>query len=1092
MAGFRLITGNRLETLAEHLACSLADAPSPPLTPEIIVVQNPDMGRWLTTILSAEQGICANVRFPLPNSFIREILSLITGGDTAESCFRTEVLLWNIMARLPELSAKEVGAPIRPYLAAGNSRKAYHLARSLASLFDRYSVFRPEFLLSWEQKKTVTSNPNEPWQAALWREIGEQCSASTPAGRHHASLIQEARGHLLSRNPLPHRFPSRLNLFAISSLPPAHADILAGLSRQCDITLYILNFCQEYWEDIVSDRDISRLQRDSPPGELYLSRGNPLLAALGRLHKDFLASCRSYDPAEEELFISPAGNHLLASIQKDILELVDRPGAPDSQCDPLTVDPNDTSIQVHLCHSRLREIEVLHDHILHLLNDTPDLSPGDIRVCAPDLKEYIPLVRAVFEVGNQHTFVPYTIIDPLRKSGSLTETFLALLDLTESRITAGQVLEIIGTQPVRRCFGLSENDLFQVRQMIEKAGIRWGMDGEDRQRQGLPLFGENSWQAGIDRLLLGYAMHSGNTDLYREILPVDTTLGESTELLGTFLECVSTLFNCIRTNRIPCSAEEWSDRLLATLDRCLTPDDDEEEEYLHIRRILRGLSLHSGQALYTANLESGTIRDHLRLSLESENQRSSSPGFLSGGVHFCTLTEARSIPCRVICLIGMNDLEFPRPAQEMSFDLMAAHPRPGDRSIRIDDRAIFLETLVSARDQLYISYIGRSAIDDTMLSPSVLVSDLLDIIDQGYLRKGHHNGSNPPRLLTIHSLQPFHPCYFRGSAVNFKSSFSRENCLAARSLMSDRVAPLPFLHRPLPQPPDSLRHTDILTLSTFFLNPIRFLCTERLNIRIRPRPDVPAEDEPFVVTGLERYRLENEILRHHRAGHDSESLFLARKAAGDLPVGQTGKTLFHRTWNDIEKLEKRLAALDPGPVLPPMPVHLIFPPFTISGIIDAAYSNGLVRLRCASVKAGDRIRAWILHLIHGAAVGNHQETGRTMLLGKDRTYIFHPVKDPEAELRKMLTLYWQGLTGPISLFAETSLAFALSRFEKKTEEESLNRARDVWNGSSFRTGECEDPYYRIAFRNRDPLDTDFMRTAETLFLPLLDHQEQIS
>lgn len=56
-------------------------------------------------------------------------------------------------------------------------------------------------------------------------------------------------------------------------------------------------------------------------------------------------------------------------------------------------------------------------------------------------------------------------------------------------------------------------------------------------------------------------------------------------------------------------------------------------------------------------------------------------------------------------------------------------PQKGDRAKRDDDRYLFLEALLSAQDVFYISYIGQSQKDGKERLPSILLSQLLDIIN---------------------------------------------------------------------------------------------------------------------------------------------------------------------------------------------------------------------------------------------------------------------------------------------------------------------------------------------------------------------------
>ena len=93
---------------------------------------------------------------------------------------------------------------------------------------------------------------------------------------------------------------------------------------------------------------------------------------------------------------------------------------------------------------------------------------------------------------------------------------------------------------------------------------------------------------------------------------------------------------------------------------------------------------------------------------EKLNETRGAKGFISGRVTFCAMLPMRSIPFKVICIIGLNENTFPRQKSSLEFDLMAKHPVKGDRNNRDSDRYLFLETLISAKERLILSYVGQS------------------------------------------------------------------------------------------------------------------------------------------------------------------------------------------------------------------------------------------------------------------------------------------------------------------------------------------------------------------------------------------------
>ncbi len=1096
MSGITLFSGNRLELLAELLAARTGSQPLPPLVAETVVVQNPGMARWLSMRLAERQRICANCSFPLPNIFIREIIGRIIPGLPAISSHRREIMLWHLMALLPDLAGDPRGGALRSYLKTGDQSRCLQLAGRIAALFDQYTIFRPEMIKAWEQGRSTGNDPNEPWQRELWLRLVRRInnSADTP-DPHHSDLLKTAVERLENNDFPVKELPPRVALFGISSMPPAHLHLLAALARHLPVSIYLLNPCQEYWEDILSDRDCDRLRcRAGHGAPLYLERGNPLLASMGRLNRDFLSMCRNHDPEEDELFVVPEGRTLLAAIQRDILQLRDRGNGPESEA-PLEIEPDDHSLRIHSCHSPLREVELLHDHLLHLFAKDPELDPEEILVICPDLATYGPLIRTVFTAPDAPgARIPCNIAaQGLFTENRLVETFLAILELAGSRVTASEVLKIMESPPVRRRFNILADDLPTIRYWIRSSGIRWGMDRKDRQLHGLPPFSENSWQAGLDRLLLGYAMANDNQTLFDGILPGSEINGEEAEILGRFLDCTATLFRFVRAMRQPRPAGEWSELLLALLDGCFTVDEETEEELQLVGNVLRELRDFARRAGYREPLGPDTVRIRLKQDLAPEQPGTAGArGLLNSGVTCCQMTTLRAIPFKIICVLGMNDTVFPRPQQTTSFDLMAGHPRPGDRSRRLDDRDLFLQTLLAAREQLYISYVGQSPLDDRCRPPSVLVSELLDVVCQGFRPAGGSEVDIIGRLVTRQHLQPFHPDYFQARPGGLQTSFSKENRAAAQALLSEKSGPAPLFSSPLPPPPESWRLVALESLRRFFLHPVRTLLEERLRIRLASDPETLADLEPFTITGLERYQLETDLLQDLLAGRELDDILKIKRAAGLLPVGRTGESLFEEIRSRVEVLGQRLRDLQPGPRQPGRDVDLVISGFTLHGRLEGIHANTLVRLRSARIKAKDQIRAWLDHLVHGVIQARAgEEPGETLLLGTDGAFRLGPVANPEAELARLLDLYWQGLGRPLPLFAESSHAFAVELLRGGTRDQGVARARRAWLGNEYQAGEGESPYFRLCFQGRDPLDDEFMDTARDFFRPLLEHREKV-
>jgi exodeoxyribonuclease V gamma subunit len=1085
MTNLNLYTSNRLEILADKLAEVLSTPLASPMEPEIIVVQSKGMERWISMEIARRFGICANVRFPFPTVFIYEIIGKVIPDLPEQSPFDPKFLTWKIMKILPTLIEMPAFESIKNYLDKGGfDLKGFQLAERIADLMDQYLLYRPDWIFRWEKGE------EDHWQAVLWRALinGNEKIHRAALEKKFVEMLQQAGSQM-------NDFPQRVSVFGISSLPLFHIQILAAISEFTEVHLFLMNPCREFWFDILSDREIKRVtaqhhDRSISNEDLHAEKGNSLLASMGSLGRDFLGMINDFEIQELSHFEEPGDGTLLSHIQSDILNLLDR----DESSTKTTISENDGSIQVHSCHSPMREIEVLQDQLLKMFEQNRDLLPKDILVMAPDIEIYAPYVQAVFDLPlDDPRRVPFSITDRnVRKENQVIEAFFAILDLFGSRFGAAQVMTIIESPTVRQKFEISEAEIDLVRHWIADTRIRWGIDRDNRRNLGLPATSENTWQAGLERLLLGYAMPAGGEKMSADILPYDHIEGSEAVVLGNFVEFTDRLFKTVELLEQSRTLEQWSNFLRDLITQFLDAKEDTQNELTLLWQTLNDLVKIQNESGFTGKVAIQIIRNYLEHQLE---KTSFGYGFMTGGVTFCSMLPMRSIPFKVICLIGMNDTAYPRQEPKLGFNLMTKHPRPGDRSRRKDDRYLFLEALLSAREKLYISYVGQGIQDNSTIPPSVLVSELLDYIETGFEIPGNKILDH---LVTKHRLQAFSPEYFKGNKKFF--SFSNEHFQAANRLLAPRQSPVFFISTGLSVPDDELKQVEIADLSRFLLNPAKFLLNKRLGIYLDEAIAILDESESFKIEYLDRYLLEQNLLEKRIDGKNLQKFLKTTKAAGTLPHGTVGDCIYENLSSNVEYFVQKIQQyIQPSP-LEPLNIDLSIANFHITGQIDGINSDRLLRYRFAKIKGKDRLRTWIDHLILNCInVVNYPRV--SLLIGlnpdsRDSQWAageFSPIDNSREILERLLAIYWDGLIKPIHFFPESSWEYANLVVEKnKPVEDALKYARNVWRGSDYNRGEGEDLYYQLCFKNSDPIDEEFQDLAIEIFRPLIEVQKKIS
>jgi len=1105
MAGLSVYSSNRLEILAKKLA-GIVQTPLPtPFTTEIIVVQSRGMERWVSMELARLNGVSANCCFPFPNAFLEDIFKKMMPDLPEISPFDPGIMTFRLMKIIPNCLDLTGFENLKTYLADDHTHlKLFQLSSRIADSFDQYLVFRPQLMFQWEKIKEEKTQP-QIWQSQLWREL-----ARGNESRHRARLRENLLEQIKSFRFDTTHLPVRVSIFGISYLPLFHLQAFAELSRLIEINFFLIDPCREYWADIVSDQEIKKIRRKylqvAENIEWYhFEKGNRLLASMGALGRDFFEMICGLECEIHEQFEEPEEISVLACIQSDILHLRDRETHSadmsggfssaehqpfESQTEPFRMPESDTSIQVHSCHSPMREIEVLHDNLLAMFEEDPDLLPKDIIVMTPDIETYAPYTHAVFDAqADKALRIPFSIADQSPRKGSrMIEGFLALLDLPGSRFGAVQVVGLLEFPGIKERFGLVESDLKIIERWIRDTRIRWGIDADSRLNDGLPGFSENTWHAGLERLMLGYAMPGENNHMFKGILPFDNIEGSEVQILGKFLEFIDRLFLWAQRLNYPRKLSEWQTTLLALLEQFFRPDEDTEKELQFLRNLLDELAGKEAFSDFRERIGPEVIRSYLKSLLE---QNSFGSGFLTGGVTFCAMLPMRSIPFKVICLVGINNDTFPRDYQPLNFDLIAKYPRAGDRSRRNDDKYLFLESIISARKKLYISYVGQSIQDNSAIPPSVLVSELLDTIGKSFKTPGKNILD---QIITTHRLQPFSTWYFRQGTGLF--SYSTENMLAAAGAVEQREL-RPFIIGKLPMTSAEAgewQKLDLDSVYLFFNNPAKFFLQRRLGIILEDEVPLSEERENFELIALDRYLVEQNMVKNRLSGMAFEDFKPIQKAIGQLPHGSVGDYHYDEMSIDVEdfvtKIERFSCAIPKNSIK----VDLEIAGFHLKGRLSAISEPGYVHIRYARRRVKDLLKSWIYHLIfcHEAPPDYQQNS---FLICKDSAVQFDRVSDSNRVLHDLLELFSRGLAEPIHFFPNSSFEYADQLLRRSASEQSaLNKAQKRWSGSNFSKyskEESEDPYYDLCFRQSDPLDEAFKNIALKVFEPLIANSREI-
>ncbi|HFN7358585.1 TPA: exodeoxyribonuclease V subunit gamma [Escherichia coli] len=1088
-----------------------------PFEPEMILVQSTGMAQWLQMTLSQKFGIAANIDFPLPASFIWDMFVRVLPEIPKESAFNKQSMSWKLMTLLPQLLEREDFTLLRHYLTDdSDKRKMFQLSSKAADLFDQYLVYRPDWLAQWETGHLVEGlGEAQAWQAPLWKALVEYTDELGQPRWHRANLYQRFIETLESATTCPPGLPSRVFICGISALPPVYLQALQALGKHIEIHLLFTNPCRYYWGDIkdpaylaklltrqrrhsFEDRELPLFRDSENAGQLFNSDGeqdvgNPLLASWGKLGRDYIYLLSDLESSQElDAFVDVTPDNLLHNIQSDILELENRAVAgvnieEFSRSDnKRPLDPLDSSITFHVCHSPQREVEVLHDRLLAMLEEDPTLTPRDIIVMVADIDSYSPFIQAVFGSAPADRYLPYAISDRrARQSHPVLEAFISLLSLPDSRFVSEDVLALLDVPVLAARFDITEEGLRYLRQWVNESGIRWGIDDDNVRELELPATGQHTWRFGLTRMLLGYAMESAQGE-WQSVLPYDESSGLIAELVGHLASLLMQLNIWRRGLAQERPLEEWLPVCRDMLNAFFLPDAETEAAMTLIEQQWQAIIAEGLGAQYGDAVPLSLLRDELaqRLDQERISQR-----FLAGPVNICTLMPMRSIPFKVVCLLGMNDGVYPRQLAPLGFDLMSQKPKRGDRSRRDDDRYLFLEALISAQQKLYISYIGRSIQDNSERFPSVLVQELIDYIGQSHYLPGDEalncdesEARVKAHLTCHHTRMPFDPQNYQPGNLQ---SYAREWLPAASQAgkaHSEFVQPLPFT---LPET------VPLETLQRFWAHPVRAFFQMRLQVNFRTEDSEIPDTEPFILEGLSRYQINQQLLNALVEQDDAERLFRRFRAAGDLPYGAFGEIFWETQCQEMQQLADRvIACRQPGQS---MEIDLACNGVQITGWLPQVQPDGLLRWRPSLLSVAQGMQLWLEHLVYCASGGNGESR---LFLRKDGEWRFPPLAAEQAlhYLSQLIEGYREGMSVPLLVLPESGGAWLKTCYDAQNDamlddDSTLQKARtkflQAYEGNMMVRGEGDDIWYQRLWRQLTPETMEaIVEQSQRFLLPL--------
>jgi exodeoxyribonuclease V gamma subunit len=1091
---------------------------------EVVLVQSPGMSQWLKIGLSQQLGLAAQVDFPLPSSFIWRLYQQLLPNVPSESAFNKPNLAWKLFSILPQCINEPLYLPLKNYLDGDlEGQKLFALCEKIADVYDQYLMYRPHWIGHWENGKDELDDVDvsiSPWQPDLWRRL-TQFSQDLGQNKFHRANMQDELLNALEKVSAE-ILPKRISLFGISAIANSQLAVFEALSKKTEVFLFFFNPSEHFWGDIVDEKTAAKISakyakmplieahhnKQKAPDTEYYFIGNPLLSSWGKLGRDYFEQLVQLDAQWLDGFVDDFEDTLLGKIQSEIYQLAFK---GESLIDDkswfivdegkIPVDEHDTSIVINDCHTPLREVERLHDYLLNLLNNDPTLTPKDIIIMMPDVGVYSPFVESVFG-GAQNTerFIPYALADlAIEQENPVLSSFANLANLPFSRFGVSDILDLLQVQQIADKFAFEEHEYEQIQYWLESVGVKWGVNAQHKVDFDLPSLPLNTWMHGLNRLLLGIAQRDEFIE-FNGIYSADEVEGMALDTLNKLVHFIETLLMFKARLSEDASLITKANILNELIASIYASQNDENWDLMLLQNVLQNLRKHHENGDYQGKVSQQVVSYLVQQGIQEKGvgQR-----FLVGKANFCTLMPMRAIPFKVVCILGLNDADYPRNVQPIGFDLVQySQKQKGDRSRKLDDRYLFLEALLSARDTLYMSYIGRSCRDNQKRMPSTLLSELLEYIQRSFTLNNEEDApleantvSNEQMLSKIISqqhLQPFNLQYYLKDQ-NLSTSPIETKARKAQQINSIHSynptwLPNSAIAPGTPSPLEvSVSVSDQIELDSF----VRAVCNaqesfyqQTLGLRLPNVGEVAKDDEVFQTNELHRYFYLDEILEANLSNVSLNTQQLLQR--GKLPLAQVGQLKLNEIISRVEGITQVIKAELKDSKQPPIEVVMKLENTEIVGWLSNVYGAKSearqVFYRPSSVKPKDLISAFIYHL--AAQVSAHQVS--TIVIGLDNRYEFSPVETSTAQklLLDWFSLYKDSRKQPVAFFPVSSFEYI-----KKGDFDSASRKFS----SSFKGfAESDNPYIRLDAQSLRDCETEFIAWSTLLIKPILQHAKEVS
>ncbi|CAN5827541.1 exodeoxyribonuclease V subunit gamma [soil metagenome] len=1090
------------DVLVSRLCDELVEPPEDPFASDIVCVPTRGIERWLTQSIASEladrgigDGICANVQFPSPRRLVASVVASVPGLAEVATAWEGTSFTYRVLSTIDTNLGQPWMRLLARHLASSDGDahpRRLAAAVKLAGLFGRYSRYRPEMIRAWASGEDVGADgsllaESHRWQAELWRSLrAEIGSPSVP--ELGATMFDPVR-----RGEVDLGLPTRLAVYGLTSADPLDLQVLEAVSHTRDVHLFVLHPSPALWK-LTSGRMEDPINPDRVADPTSDLAAHPFLSSWATESRELQLLLAAHGATGTPIPKPNRGQAtILSRLQSDVEGNL--PPSFDPELAAAVEAGEDRSVQIHVCHGVRRQVEVLRDAICHVLVADPTLEARDVVIMTPDLATFAPLLEAAFHRGDSSADgVPDLRVRIADRSPAATNPLVrfaaSVLDIAGGRLEASVVGELVTRPVVQNRFGFDLAAAGDLMTLVDDSNISWGLDAAHREQWRAGALSDRTWRRGLDRVLTGVFYSDNPVRVVGDTAPLDGMEGQAAEVGGLLAQILDRLAAARRLFSEPLAMSEWASAVSTAVRMLAAPAWGEEWQWSQLDRLLaETFPMPVGDEPDP----SVTLAEVRRAVSAWADDRPSPLHFRSGDVTVCTLAPMRSVPYRVMCLLGMEDDRFPRSSRNDGADLLVGHERPGDFDRGSQDRQLLMDAVMAAGDHLIVTYAGRDELTNAGFPPAVPIAELIDTLAEMV------GPDTARRVETVHPLQSFSVANFTDRPETKRGVWGfdpahLESALAVQARIGRPEPPPPQW----PEYPDS-SVIDLADLISFLQDPVGQFVKVRLGFSVHGGAEAPDDTIPVDLDPLDRWAVTDRLLRGLWEGHALEQLVARERHGGAIPPGALGL-------NDVAEvtaaaLDLHRAACDHGidpSSLRPLAGTVDVEGVSVEGTIEVDPVNGhLAVVTPSRIRAKQRLGLFV-GLVFATAL-QPDISWTALLLGRRPQGRQHlvvtmgPIESSEGRSRQevaatmlaeLVRLYHEGHRQPLPMPCETSYAFQSGL--GKGRPQALRGAAEAWSG---KFGEGHGGARSLVLSDLSTLDallaTDFERYCARLWRPIV-------